>query len=456
MLSGLRTVSRSAMALPFKPVDVAAQARAMRLEARGRQDGAEEMPASDMPGLAEQEVRSAIMADRDRCANDLASQLRAARDALAQLQTAMDIAGIQHAADEAVAGLEQIRSSWSGEIFRLRREAVEAKTEYDAFRAKYRLGRAARQPHDRRMGIALLVVAVAAESLLNGVFFAEGSDLGLLGGVSLALLISFFNVIVGAINGVLFLRMMHHSKLWAKLIGVVMFVITLSVVVMLNGFIAHFRDVYQNVGENYDLRLIGRSLIQTPFELISIQSWALFLAGLLFSGFATIKAYGFDDPHPGYGAVDRRWRAREDAYAISRQDFIDEAADIRDACLSRLSKAIESLRGASSQRQQLLAGRARMMAEFRQHESHLEQAGQQLLTIYRHANSGARSTPSPQHFGEHFTFTDRALDRPEMAMLLIDQGLQHDADSLIAELDRLRTRVIGAYQSMLDDAPAEA
>src|SRR5579864_7412025 len=110
MFSGLRSPVRSAMALPFRPVDVAAQARALRLDSRGSEDGSKEIPASDAPALAEQEVISAILAERDRCADDLASQLRASRDALAQLQTAMDIAGIQHAADDATSRFDQIRS----------------------------------------------------------------------------------------------------------------------------------------------------------------------------------------------------------------------------------------------------------------------------------------------------------------------------------------------------------
>src|SRR4051794_26826818 len=97
MLDTLRHSTRSAMSLPFRPVDVAAQAKIYRLEQRGAEDGSSNRPpdSSDTPALAEQEILTAISTERDRCLLDLTSHLRAERDALAQLQTAMDIAGMR-------------------------------------------------------------------------------------------------------------------------------------------------------------------------------------------------------------------------------------------------------------------------------------------------------------------------------------------------------------------------
>src|ERR1700722_18371871 len=83
---------RSAMSLPFRKVDVDAQAGVLRLEACGTEDGSHERPGSgsDIEANTELEVKGAINADRERCLLDLSSNLRAYRDALAQLQTAMD------------------------------------------------------------------------------------------------------------------------------------------------------------------------------------------------------------------------------------------------------------------------------------------------------------------------------------------------------------------------------
>ncbi|MEA2789787.1 MAG: hypothetical protein QOG73_2193, partial [Acetobacteraceae bacterium] len=146
-----RQAARSTMAMPFRAVDVAKQAKAYRLEARGAEDGAANRPepGSDTLALAEQEIVTAIGAERERCLIDLTTHLRAERDGLAQLQTAMDIAGMQHAAGEAISDFETINSRHAGALEREKRAAASALLEYDAFRQRNRISRDARQPTNR-------------------------------------------------------------------------------------------------------------------------------------------------------------------------------------------------------------------------------------------------------------------------------------------------------------------
>ena len=176
------------MALPLQPVDVAAQAKAYKLEQRGAEDGMLNHPEtiSNLPALAEQEVMTAVEAERDRCLVDLTAHLRAERDALAQLQTAMDIAGMRQGAGEAISDFIAISSAHDNSIKGLEQAAWSALTEYEQFRARNRLTRAARQPSDRAWSLSLVVFMVVMEGVMNAAFFAAGSDLGLLGGAVLA------------------------------------------------------------------------------------------------------------------------------------------------------------------------------------------------------------------------------------------------------------------------------
>jgi len=118
-------------------------------------------------------------------------------------------------------------------------------------------------------------------------------------------------------------------------------------------------------------------------------------------------------------------------------------------------EAMEKLRGASARREQLLAARARLLSEFNSVEINLEQAAQRLLTIYRQENVASRTRPPPPHFSRRFVFGDRALDRPEFIALRNDQGLEHDAETLLAELDALRRRVLDEHAVVLAQAPGE-
>ena len=448
---------RSSMSLPFRPVDVAKQAKARRLAERGAEDGARNVPAagSDHLALAEQEVVTDIHAERDRCAADLASHLRAQRDALSTLQTGMTVAEMRQRADEAITQLRKIRSLWSGEISELRRQAVEATAEFAKFRRTNRITRPPRLAEGRFMSIALLIFFVIVESILNGLFFANGSDMGLLGGVLLALALSAINVATGALNGFVFLRFRNHRRWLISLPSGLAFFAIEGAIMGFNGFVAHYRDIYQTAGDATRMIDVGQRLISAPFGLQSIYSWLLFAAGMLFSGAATWKGYRLDDPLPGYGAVERRRIVAVERYRDERHNLIEDAADFTNEYADQAYQAIEELRAASSQRQQISAARARIISEYRSVEDNLAQSAQHLLRVYRESNIASRSEPTPNHFGDRFSFHDAALERPEFQFLMIDQGMEHDADSLIAELDTLRQKVLDEHAIVLQQTPGE-
>jgi hypothetical protein len=120
-----------------------------------------------------------------------------------------------------------------------------------------------------------------------------------------------------------------------------------------------------------------------------------------------------------------------------------------------LTAGAENLRGASAQREQVLATRQRMQAEYDAHEAHLAEACQNLLTIYRDANTASRSTPAPGYFQRRFTLPDRGSNAGPIQALMIDPSLGHDATALLSELDKLRDAAVESYQRVLNHASPE-
>ena len=182
----------------------------------------------------------------------------------------------------------------------------------------------------------------------------------------------------------------------------------------------------------------------------SLQSWLLLLLGLALAGIAVAKGYSLDDPYPAYGAVDRRRIVARREYEAVRHNIVDGAEQIRDDFTEKLRVKIETLRASSTQRQQILAARARSLAEFKAHEINLADAARQLLSVYRRANEAARSAPAPAHFRTRFTFSDEGAERPAIQALLGEQGLEIDADGLLRELDTLRQHVLTACQALIE------
>jgi hypothetical protein len=271
----------------------------------------------------------------------------------------------------------------------------------------------------------------------------------------LAAIFSAVNVLVGVMNGWFPLRWAHHRNPGIKLFGLAVFPAMLAASVALNAFIAHYRDTAQASPEADLLRVAWSGLLHDPFGLLNIESWLLFVMGTAFALVAVAKGFSLDDPYPGYGAHDRRRAAATARYEDARRDLLEQASQVRDDFMDRHLETIESLRGSSSQRQQLLSARARNISDYGSHEAHLEDAARQLLGIYRTANEAARTAPSPDRFGRAFAFSDHALDRTEVRSLLDDQGLEVNAEGLIRELDTLRSEVLGRYEAMLREPAVE-
>ncbi len=449
-------IPHSILSLPFRPVDVEGQIRARRLIERGEADGRSDRPPADAtaPTSTELEIANDVRAERERLANALASHLRAQNDALAQLDAAMDIAKLRNDAEYAISRLGQGDVAWKGEIARLLREAREAKAEYDDFRIEHRLRRAARDPGNRFLAASLLFLLIVVESALNGVFFAEGSEFGLVGGTVLALGTSLVNVLVfGFCLGFGPARWQHHRSLLLRSVAWVLLAAGLVLSVGANAFVAHYRDAFERLGENVHLDAVWAHLRADPFGLARLQSWLLFFLGLFFAGMGFWKGYRFDDPYPLYGRIARHWRDAEQRYLESRHQRLEEASGVRDEAKHALDLAIERLRGAAMQRDQILGARARIVQEFQSHERHLEEAANALLTAYREANRRVRTTNPPRTFDVVFGFDDRILERDEIRTLLALRPPRVDTEKLIAELDGLRARVLDAYQNIVDLAP---
>lgn len=451
------TKPRDLIAPIWQPIDVKTEARARKLAELGREDGLRNFPAADAVDQTaiEQQLIGDVTVQRDRSLAALVAHLRAYRDSLSQLQTAMKVAGLRQEADDSVRRLREIRAEWSGETGSLRKRATEAEEEYQDFRRVHGLRRGARVPKDFTLSIASLVAFAMVESVLNGTFFAAGSDSGLVGGVTLALAISLVNVVVGALNGYFCLRGTNRRNLVVASLNWIAFLTLVCAAILFNALIAHYRDAYQISGDATAIPAIWQGLVVRPFGLVSLQSWLLLGLGLLAAGFSIWKGYSMDDPYPGYSGHERRRIASAQRYNQHRIALIDDASETNENYSAKALDAIDSLRSDSAERSQIQGSRARSLSEYQMAESDLASAARQLLAIYREANLKARTEPAPEFFSRTFDFDEKGLDRQHVRLLLIDQGFKHDADSLISELDTLRAKVMSEHDITLAAAPSE-
>ena len=118
--------------------------------------------------------------------------------------------------------------------------------EYQEFRQRHNLNRLPRNISQGQRTFAFLVLAVFVilESILNGMFFAEGSEAGIIGGVMQALVLSVLNVGVAALYAVYGLPFLFHRSKWGNALGVLATVAFVVWLLGLNLAIGHFRDLF--------------------------------------------------------------------------------------------------------------------------------------------------------------------------------------------------------------------
>jgi hypothetical protein len=332
--------SRALIANPFQPVDIDGVARRLKLIARGRDDGAKELPAADgdIWAQAELDVIADIGSERDRCVQELAGQLRAIQGALAQIDTHMNIAEVRQHTATAEADFRAIAHSVATEVAASRGRARDARLEFEKFRGSHRLDRPPRDVTARNRIWLWLAPVTLLEVVLNGLFLAPGSDQGIVGGMALALGLSIVNVwMIGAVGGYIAFRWIRRREWLLKLTSFLGCIAVVGSLLGLNLFVAHLRDMYAASQDTTpDPSAIIANLMKQPLHFASIESILLLLLGIGCGCLGMWKFFTYDDPYPGYGAVHRRLRNAETHHAEARQDLLEDATEVRDgsyACL---------------------------------------------------------------------------------------------------------------------------
>lgn len=199
----------------------------------------------------------------------------------------------------------------------LRNRQLRRLRELRYFRLKNHLERSATYPRDLLWHYSVVVLIVVLESTANMYFFAQGSSLGLLGGLLQAMLVSVVNVGTAVVVGKFYVPELHHIQASRRGLGVVVIASHALFVAWFNLVVAHYRDLLASRPETA-LRLAIPETISQPFGL-SFDSLMLLVAGVVAAGLGLWKGQASDDAYPGYGPLDRRYEEAKAEFVVARQ-----------------------------------------------------------------------------------------------------------------------------------------
>jgi hypothetical protein len=368
---------------------------------------------------------------------------------------AAEHARLKTEAEDALAKLRGASSRSIADLGPLQAAHFDATKELEAFKRRHRIDRPPRINSKRWTTFGLLTVLVAFEAILNGVFFAKGSELGLLGGIGTAIGISLVNIVFAFMLGLFPARWTNHRNILVKAIGTILSTSGFAAIICVHAFAAHLREASARVGEELAFKEALQTLSADPLNISDLNSFYLFALGVVFALSAFYKGYTFDDPYPGYGAVSRRAHRARERYSDEHSLLFDDLDDIKDATMQSLQAGISRIPLFPQSAAGIRAERSALVQTFRNYESQIETAANVLLTRYLSKNQQSRKSKIPAHFSERWVLPQSIFATAEIAILTTDIDLPSETheNEALTELTFLASSVLKEHRTLHEKFP---
>ena len=281
----------------------------------------------------------------------------------------------------------------------LKKDLDDIQQEFHAFRVLNNLNRTPHYPDSQLLYFAIILLFWLLESAGNGYFFAEGSELGLLGGVGQAVIIAAINISTAFFFMGWLFRYKNHCSVLKRLGAYTGLGIYLLAVFAFNLLVAHYRDYFAFQPEQAGSMAVQR-FIDTPWLLSEFNSWILFVMGLLFAVFAFVDGYKRDDVYPGYGKLHRRLQLLLEEYEDQRDDIVLQIEQVREAFLYKLEEMKQAVLLKHTRLVHLVENKQAFVSEYQQGIANFNAAANTLIYRYRDINMSHRLDSVPAYFAE--------------------------------------------------------
>lgn len=270
----------------------------------------------------------------------------------------------------------------------------------------------------KRVTYSIIFFILAFETIGNGSFFANEN--GLAGGFALAFVPAILNAVLGYTLGSRF-RQIYHIKKANRRNGWLIVSFIFSLIFTLNLGITHYRSAMEQVSyaqtmvekttgeENQKYKEILelgvekisiQSLTMAPFDLSGVQSWLLFLLGIVCSLITAHEAFSLDDPYPGYGDAIRHYEKAQEDYDEKREEVVENLNDICEQAKTTLNETYQGLLANKSAQEvfEMINQAQEYEKDFLRYSDEIQSVGNQLLQIYRRAYQSIAGDKIPHHF----------------------------------------------------------
>jgi hypothetical protein len=227
-------------------------------------------------------------------------------------------------------------------------------------------------------------------------------------------------------------------------------IISCGIDILFNLLVGQYRDALGGPDPMHASEAALSAFTAHPFVLAAFQSWILFGMGVFFWLVAAVDGFKMDDPYPGYGKISRKHEEIIQDYTNEKTNVIDDLSRTRDQALNYIRDARQRLAEESARLSSALDYRERLIQLFEAHQTYLNRAANDLLSVYRHANMRCRTTPPPTQFNSCYS-----LPKLPLSVSLPHTIDKTRLDSRIAESDEALKKAISQVNAQFEKAAGE-
>ena len=405
----------------LKPLDEDKIASILKLDETAKEDGEKNLPGSKAAELSgfERKILNEVQKHHTKIRTDVQRDRAVREKELAEHSTRLMDAAIVPQAKARLQELQLDIDNQKRELARARKELDGSELMLEQFTTPRNIVDAPSVATHWPLSIAILSALVFVEAVANMIFFAEGNELGLLGGILIAGGISALNVFGFFTLGYLGVRYKNCNIIWQKISGYLILVFTLVALIVFHSVVAFYRQIK---AETPDIVMTIASekaftrLFQLDFVGLDLVSIGLLIVGVAFGLYALGKGVVFGHPIPGFERRYKKVIAAEKYLAATKSEFkftfVDATQDIIDTLKSAISSQGDHVR----RYQQLYDDITNFERRYDQFENDLLSATRHLIDRYRLINTEARTSPKPSYFETPFDDKSKFQTAPHNPM----------------------------------------
>jgi hypothetical protein len=449
----------------FPDINIDAVSDKLSLERRGMENGRMNHPDENATGMdsVEHEILDYIEKEYKAQNSIYQSQMKAynERHQIAS-KYASNTVSFKLAAKQAVQDFESQVQQDKGHLEQCLNAAESRKLELDRFKKENSLNRdpVVLNKKERLLRYLILFLIVLSESIANGMFFAEGSEAGLVGGFAQAIGLALVNVAIAFVYARFVYPNRFHVYGEKRNIAMVGTLIYAIAVLYFNLFVGHYRDMYIASADLISWPELSGRLLTSPFSFSEAKSFLLFLIGCLLNVFAMLDVAWMKDKYPGFGDIGRLCKDAIDEFHVVKRACLQNLSYLRDQAHTQISEMIQNLENAEYDQQLVSDGRKRLHSLFVDYIESLRSSYNRLMKVYIESNLKHRSGKAPKRFYSEVVIpgflsspklvdlsqiqskAEKIMNDMEKHITLIDDKIKESTK----EYDSIKARSIGGHE----------